>query len=245
VAGWDGLQRALRVAPPSAVAVVDPFLGHDGGAPSPRLRDLLAELRSSLVLAAFPVSGKTVPHIDTLVRWGVADLVDMGREETPAALRHRLAVVQRRMVTRLLERAVPRATPGRTRALLTTAAETVAGGGGSAELAQALGTTERTVLRWCTRADLPHPRRLFAWLRMLLAAEMLDDPGRPLSAVARACGYSGDAALRNAVRGFLGASPTALRGSAFATASAAFSRELFELRESAHAAGRPEKTWLH
>lgn len=245
VAGWDALERALRVAPPSAVAVVDPFLGAEDGAPSPRLGELLAGLRSARVLAAFPVTGQTVPHLDTLVRWGVADLVDMGREETPGALRHRLQAVQRRTVSRLLDRALPRATPTRTRALLAAAAEAVATGGGSTELAAALGTTERTVLRWCKRADLPHPRRLFAWLRMLLAAEMLDDPARPLTGVARACGYSGGAALRNAVRAFLGSSPSTLRGAAFSTASAAFSRELFELREAGHARGRAEKTWLH
>jgi AraC-like DNA-binding protein len=245
VADWDALERALRVAPPGAVAVVDPCFGQEGGPPSPRLGEILEALRSAQVVAAFPVSGQTVPYVETLVRWGVADLIDMGREETPGALRHRLGMVHRRMVTRLLDRALPRATPSRTRALLAAAAEAAAAGGGSAELARALGTTERTVLRWCNRADLPHPRRLFAWMRMLLAAEMLDDPGRPLAAVARACGYSGDAALRNAVRSFLGASPTSLRGSAFAAASTAFSRELFELRDAAHARGRPEKTWLH
>ena len=83
-----------------------------------------------------------------------------------------------------------------------------------------------------------------AWLRILLAADMLDDAGRTLAAAARACGYSSDTALRNALRSFLGASPTELRGQAFQAASAAFSGELFELREAAHARGRPEKTWL-
>jgi transcriptional regulator GlxA family with amidase domain len=108
----------------------------------------------------------------------------------------------------------------------------------------ALNVTERTVLRWCRRADLPQPRRLMAWLRILLAADMLDDPGRTLAAAARACGYSSDTALRNALRTFLSASPTELRGNAFQAAADAFSHELFELREAAHARGRPEKTWL-
>ena len=147
-------------------------------------------------------------------------------------------------MTRLLERALPRTTPTRTRSLLATAADVAAVAGGSAELAQVLGVTERTVLRWCRRADLPQPRRLMAWLRILLATDMLDDPGRTLGAVARACGYSSDTALRNALRTFLGAAPTELRGHAFQTAAAGFSRELFELREAAHVRGRPEKTWL-
>lgn len=241
---WDALERAMERVPPTAVVVVDPF--HPAqDAPSPRLEALLRQMPSATIVAAFPVSPQTVRHVETLARWGVADVIDVGREDTPVALRRRLRLVQGRLAARLLERALPRSTPTRTRALLATAADTAAAGGGSADLASALGTTERTVLRWCVRADLPHPRRLLAWLRVLLAADMLDDPGRTLVAVARACGYSSDTALRNTLRTFLAASPTELRGQAFQTAASVFARELFALRDASHARGRPEKTWLH
>jgi AraC-like DNA-binding protein len=241
--GWDALERAMERVPPTAVVLVNPY-ADSPGEPSPRLHALLRDLRSATVVAVLPVTPRTVPHLELLARWGVADVVELGREDTPAALRRRLRLVQGRLVARLLERALPRTTPTRTRALLATAADTAAVAGGSAELAQVLGVTERTALRWCRRADLPQPRRLMAWLRILLAADMLDDAGRTLGSVARACGYSSDTALRNALRTFLGAAPTDLRGRAFDTAAAAFSRELFELREAAHTRGRPEKTWL-
>lgn len=244
VADWDALERAMERVPPTAVVVVDPFPDADGP-PDPRLQALLRALPSATVVAAFPVTARTARHLDTLARWGVADVLDLGREDTPVALRRRLRMVQGRLVARLLERALPGSTPTRTRALLAVAAEAAASGGGSPELASALGVTERTVLRWCRRADLPQPRRLMAWLRVLLAADMLDDPGRTLAAVARACGYSSDTALRNTLRTFLGAPPTALRGTALQTASSAFARELFALRDAAHARGRPERTWLH
>lgn len=240
---WDALERAMARVAPTAVVFVDPYAG-SGDAPSPRLQALLGELPSATVVAALAVTARTVPHLEMLARWGVADVVELGREDTPAALRRRLRMVQGRLVARLLERALPRNTPTRTRALLSVAADAAAAGGGSAELAAALGVTERTVLRWCGRADLPQPRRLMAWLRILLAADMLDDPGRTLESVARACGYSSDTALRNTLRTFLDASPTELRGNAFQRASAAFSAELFDLREAARARGRPEKTWL-
>lgn len=240
---WDALERAMARVPPTAVVIVDPYAG-SSGEPSPRLRALLSGLPSATVVAALPVTPGTVPHLEVLARWGVADVVELGREDTAAALRRRLRLVQGRLVTRLLERALPRTTPTRTRALLAVAADTAAVAGGSAELAQALGVTERTVLRWCRRADLPQPRRLMAWLRILLAADMLDDAARTLAAVAHACGYSSDTALRNTLRTFLGAAPTELRGHAFQTAASAFSRELFDLREAAHTRGRPEKTWL-
>jgi AraC-like DNA-binding protein len=240
---WDALERAMERVPPTAVVIVDPYAGSPTE-PSPRLQALLQGLPSATVVAALPVTAQTVPHLEMLARWGIADVVELGREDTAAALRRRLRLVQGRLVTRLLDRALPRTTPTRTRALLAVAADTAAVAGGSAELAAALGVTERTVLRWCRRADLPQPRRLMAWLRILLAADMLDDTGRTLASAARACGYSSDTALRNALRTFLDTSPTELRGRAFETAAAAFSRELFELRDAAHARGRPEKTWL-
>ena len=242
---WDALERGLQRVPPGALAVVDPYLDHPGPGPSPRLRALLEGYPSATVVAALPVTGSTIPDLEPLVRWGVAELIDLGREDTPAALRQRLDAVQGRLVQRLLDRALPRATPTRTRGLLAAAAETVAGGGGAAELAVKLGATERSVLRWCRRADLPDPRRLLAWLRVLMAAEMMDDGGRTLASVARACGYSGDAALRNAIRSFLGAPPSDLRGRAFERAAAAFAAELFSLREAGRAGGRPDRNWLH
>ena len=243
VSDWDSLELTLARVPPTAVVFVDPYAGSPAE-PSPRLHALLRDLRSATVVAVLPVTPATMPHLEVLAGWGVAEVVELGREDTVPALRRRLRLVQARLVSRLLERALPRSTPTRTRALLAVAAGTAAGGGGSTELARALGVTERSVLRWCRRADLPQPRRLLAWLRILLAADMLDDAGRTLSAVAAACGYSSDTALRNALRTFLNASPTALRGTAFQTAAAGFSRELFELREAAHARGRPDKTWL-
>jgi AraC-like DNA-binding protein len=244
MADWDALERAMERVPPTAVTIVDPFAPGDPE-PSPRLEALLTQMPSATVVAAFAVTAQTARHVEMLARWGVADVIDLGREDTPVALRRRLRMVQGRLAARLLERALPRSTPTRTRALLAVAADTAAVGGGSSDLAQALGVTERTVLRWCGRADLPQPRRLLAWLRILLAADMLDDPGRTLAAVARACGYSSDTALRNTLRTFLGASPTELRGQAFQTAASAFARELFDLRDAAHARGRPERTWLH
>lgn len=246
VEGWEALERTLARMPPTVVVFLDPYQGEgEGGAPSRRLAALLASLRTASVVAAFPVTLETAGHLDLLASWGVAEVVDVGREDTPAGLRRRLRQVRGRLVSRLLERALPRAVPTRARTLLAAAAGVAATGGGSGDLAAVLGATERTVLRWCRRADLPHPRRLLAWLRVLLAADMLDDAGRSQEQVAHACGYSGGAALRNAVRGLLGAPPGTLRGRAFATAAEAFGRELSGLRDAAHARGRPEKTWLH
>jgi methylphosphotriester-DNA--protein-cysteine methyltransferase len=244
VDGWDELGAALRRAPGTSVSVVDPY-GADG-ALAAELRALLDELPSATVLAACEVDAARADDLRTLLKWGVADVIALGREDSAPALARRIRAVQARTIHRLLRRALPRGVPSRARALLTTAAETVAAGGLAPELAAALGVNERTVPRWFQRADLPPPRRLLAWLRLLLAAELLDDPGRSVASVARGCGYASEVSLKAALRQFMRAPPSELRErGAFETAANLFARELFELREAARARGKPEKTWLN
>jgi AraC-like DNA-binding protein len=243
--GWEQLEAGVGRLAPGAVIVVDPFRDSESEGPSRRLRQLLTTFPSALVLAAFPVTATSVMHLATLVGWGVADVIDEGREDTPSWLRRRIELARARRVGRLLERAAPRSTGTRAQPLLVRAAEVAAAGGGSGELAEALGATERTVLRWFRSAELPDPRRLLTWFRVLLAAELIDDPGRTLGQVALACGYSSDASLRNAFRSLLGVPPTAVRGRAFASATEAFARELFQHREAARENGRPERVWLN
>jgi AraC-like DNA-binding protein len=70
-------------------------------------------------------------------------------------------------------------------------------------------------------------------MRILLAAAFLDDAGRTISDVALSCGYASDASLRNALRNFIGLSPTELRDrDAIAAASDAFLVALAEARSA-------------
>jgi len=246
VAGWEELAGELARAPATAVSIVDPYDPARPGELSGALRALLTRFPAATVIAALRVDPANGAQLRTLFEWGVADVVALGREDTPAALARRVRAVQARTVHRLLKRALPRGVPSRARILLTTAAETVAAGGQAPELAAALGVNERTVPRWCQRADLPPPRRLLAWLRLLMAADLLDDAGRSVASVARACGYASEVSLKAALRQFVGAPPRELRRlGAFDTAARAFAQELFELREAARARGKPEKTWLN
>lgn len=244
VADWRSLRSALQRAPMGAVSVVDPIGPHGGLVEE--LHDLLRALRSTPMVAALPVGPNDGPVVRTLVGWGVADILDRIREDTPLAMLRRLELVRGRVADRLLRRALPRGVPSRTRALLSAAAQVVVAGGRGPDLALALGVDERTVPRWCERADLPNPRRLMAWLRLLLAADLLDGPDRTLESVARAAGYTAAASLKTATKNLLSLQPREMRArGAFETVAEAFSRELFEVREAARAAGRPAKDWLH
>lgn len=227
---WGEVRGAVREAPPGTVSVVDPYHGGREGL-SLGLRDLLREFPSATVLAACRFDGSQYADVRTLGEWGIAELICIGKEDSRAALGRRVRVMQGRSVERVLRAALPRGTNARVRTLVAAAAEVASVGGHAPELADSLELTERTLLRWCARAQLPPPRRLLAWLRVLLACDFLDDPGHSLSSVSRACGYAADMPLRRAIRNLTGEEPAELRGrGALDTAAEAFTRELQELR---------------
>jgi AraC-like DNA-binding protein len=231
VASWEELRERLCAAPPSALAVVDPYWGERGGELSGALRLLLLEFPSVTVIAALELKPQRYRDLRTLGAWGVSEVIALGEVDTVEGIARHLRGVQGRPLQSLLERSLPQNLTGNARALLMAAAEVVSTGGQAKELARALYLSPRTLLRWCDRAELPAPRRVLVWMRILLATELLDDPGRTVSSVALACGYASDNSLRRALQDFLDTTPTALRRSgAFSTASRAFLRELESVR---------------
>lgn len=232
VSDWGMLRSAMRDAPPSAVVVVDPYLGSGKREIAPDLDVFLREYPWASVIAVVRAGRGSEESLPALVKRGISEVILQGIEDTPPAIRRTLRQAQGRFLKELLRRALPPHVSGRARIILMAAAEAISGGGHTPDLARALSVSTKTLARWCERAHLPPPRRLLAWLRVLLASELLDDPDRTVSSVARACGYTSDTALRRALLDFLEAGPTQLReGEAFTTASRAFVRELLERRE--------------
>lgn len=230
---WDDLRRAVVDSPPAAILIVDPYADSSRDDPqlSSELRALLWEFPSATVLAALEIRPGRSRDLRTLGEWGVTDIISLVEDDTHEAIYRRLRSVEGRSLQTLLERTLPPLLSGRTRMLMMTAAEVVAVGGKARELARRLHLSERTVLRWAERGGLPPPRRLLAWMRILLAASLLDDPGRTVLSVAHACGYASDSSLRRAMQDFLARGPTALRRQgAFPAASRAFLEELSRTR---------------
>lgn len=233
VPDWLALEEAVRESPPSALVVVNPY---EEGSPrnglSPALRSLLVEFPSTAVFAAMEVTTDRFDDLRTLGKWGVVQVISIAHDDTPQSLVQRFRASQGRPLKALIEQILPPDTPGRARAIMDAAAEVVAVGGHGRDLARSLHLSRRTLLRWCERAELPPPRKLLAWMRILLACELLDDPGRTVLSVAHACGYSSDSGLRRVTQKFVGSSPTELRRrGAFARASKVFVEVLSRYRK--------------
>lgn len=231
VDGWGELMACVEQEPPSSAVLLDPFAGADAE-PDPRLAELLRRTPSVPVVAAVEMNPWRVGGARRLLEWGVSELADLGVERTPAALLPRLRAAHARPLKRLLEPALSRYVSAPALTLLRAAAEVVVDGGGRTELAGVFGVGERTLAGWCAREGLPHPRRLFPWMRVLLALSLLEEPKRSVLAVARVTGYVDYRSLGRAVRqltGDVGLATT--RGRSFAEAAQRFDAELREMRE--------------
>lgn len=234
VEGWDHLLDLVRSAPASSLIVVDPYAEADHrGRLSADLAALLHRFPSLAVTAAMAVVPGRLDDVRKLGEWGVVQIIDLEEDTTSILVAQRLLSVRGRPLRALIERALPKTVSGPARSILGTAVSVVAEGGQGRDLARVLHVTPRTLTRWCRRAGLPPPRRLFAWLRILLAAELLDDPGRTVGDVALSCGYAADSSLRLALRTFVGLNPGELRDrGAFETVSREFLTALVEAKSA-------------
>jgi AraC-like DNA-binding protein len=231
LADWVGLHSEVGIAAASALIVVDPYHGNAGQQPSIELAALLNRFPSASVVAAMAAAPGRLDHIRRLGEWGVVQIIDLEEETRWVILGQRLLSARGRPLRALVDRMLPAYTSGAARAILAAASTVVVEGGQGRELARALHITPRTLSRWCRRGGLPPPRQLLVWLRVLLAAELLDDPGRTVSDVALSCGYAADASLRLAIKRFVGQTPTELREQgAFDATSRVFLEALAEAR---------------
>jgi len=231
---WSDLDAALRRAPAATVVVVDPYAGTRPGDRFPRVRDLLRRFPSVPVVAALELRPEMAGDVAMLLEWGVSEVVSLGPESTPRALGARLRQAHARPFKRALERSLSQYAGAEARQMLMAAAEVAAEGGLAPELAARLGVTPRTLTVRCARAELPAPRQVQAWMRVLLACVLLDDPGRTVYGAAYASGYQTERSLRRAITTFLGVDSTTLRrAGAFHTASEAFNATLRDARETA------------
>jgi methylphosphotriester-DNA--protein-cysteine methyltransferase len=237
---WDHVDEPLQHAPAATLVVVDPYAGVRRGGLFPRIRALLRRYPSIPVVAAID-RRELSADVTMLLDWGVSEIVALGPESAARAVTRRLNLAHARPFKRALEGGFSRYVSGEARQLLMAAAEIAVEGGQAPELGRRMRVSSRTLSDHCLRADLPPPRTVQAWMRVLLACMLLDDPGRTVYGAAYASGYQTERSLRRAITVLLGTDSTALRRSgAFATAVRAFNAVLRDAREAGRQRRRRE-----
>lgn len=225
----------LRDASPCWTVLVVP--GDD--CPPEMVRNAVERAALVPVVAAVELTAARADVLAALWDAGISGVIDLHPRPSPGEMVRELRSAHARPFKARIEAALSPRVSMNGLTLVRAAAEVVVDGGNSVALAARLGALDRTVLGWCTRETLPAPRRLLVWLRLALAAALLEQPGRSIASAARAAGYASDHSLRRVLRTELGARyGSAPRGATFAHVFERFNAELRDLREAAHEARR-------
>jgi AraC-like DNA-binding protein len=166
----------------------------------------------SLPVIAYVLPGRACSaDILALARAGVHELVLRGVDDVGIALRAAVSSAVRQSVAeRVLREAAPLVGTAALEILrycLEHAAEapTIHG------VARALGVHRKTLVNRMRAASLPPPRALLGWCRLLVAAELLDDPARPVEQVALELDFPSGTAFRNMLRRYTALGPREVR----------------------------------
>jgi AraC-like DNA-binding protein len=225
---WAELRDRVRSARPSAVALV-----RAGGAGEgvDRVRDLVRETPSVPVMAAVSFGEADAGHLRAIVAAGAAELVNLGGVSSLDAVVPMLRRAHAQPLKRRMEVRLPVWVSEDARTLLRAAAETVTDRGGRDLFAEIFGVNPRTLSGHCTELDLPPPRRLLAWMRVVLAAALLEEPGRTVLNVALSSGYNDSSSLKRAIESLIGPPPAGgVREETFDRAWDGFIDEIRQLR---------------
>lgn len=75
---------------------------------------------------------------------------------------------------------------------------------GVESVASALGVTRKTLVDRLNTAHLPSPSAIISWTRLLVAARLLEDPGRSVEQVALLLDFPSGTSLRNMMKRYVG-----------------------------------------
>lgn len=226
VDAWDALVEVLPSQDPASVVVLDPYGG--GDIPCREFWGVVDRFPSVAVIAAFEANDNQTGQMARMVLAGVSEFLNLAREDTAQLAAARIRSAFARPFKQRVGTALSRHVSVEARTIVTAATEVAVRGQGPKELAEVFSVRARTLTSWCATHGLPLPRRLLGWLRILLAAHLLEDVGRTRAGVAAACGYRTDRSLRRIIQRFVGSRPA---GPLFEAAAAAFNAELRACRE--------------
>jgi AraC-like DNA-binding protein len=235
---WPDLQERMRSAPPASVVLVRTAGGEDE---AERLRELVRGAPSVPVVAAVDFGKIDAERLRIVLAAGAAEVVNLGGIRSLEAIVPMLRRAHAQPLKRRMEERLPVWVGEDARTLLRAAAETVTDRGGRDQFAGIFGVYVRTLSIRCAELDLPPPRRLLGWMRILLALTLLEEPGRTVINAALCCGYNDNSSLKRAIENFAGVPPLgSIREQSFGGAFDGFVGELRALRHGL--AKRGERT---
>lgn len=184
---------------------------YDGAPSLPTVRRLREEYPSVPVVMYLSMSAVASGAVMEYARAGVNQLVFHGLDDLRSALRSAVdAAIDQVSAAALVadfESVVPPSVMPFLRYCLEHARRDIT----VEEVANAMGVHRKTLVDRLKAARLPSPRAVIGWCRLLMAARMLDDPGRTVEQVALKLDFPSGAALRNMFKRYTGLRTTEVR----------------------------------
>ncbi|WP_025413866.1 helix-turn-helix domain-containing protein [Gemmatirosa kalamazoonensis] len=168
-------------------------------------------------------------HIVDMARAGVSEVLLRGVDDVRLVLGRTIEHARRQcVVDQVYERLAPRL-PEAARPIVACFLRHAASTTTVSDAASELGVHRKTLVNRMAAAHLPPPRVINSWCRLLVAAELLDAPGRSVNQVAVDLSFSSGTALRNMLKRYTDLTPSALRAKgSLATLDALFLRALLK-----------------
>jgi AraC-like DNA-binding protein len=213
---WVTLTRACE-SEPVHLAVFDLYA--EGRTNFDRVRLLRRRFPRLALLAYVEITVDRAREMFHLARCGVDDLVVVGADDDPMALRAHVDKAEARSAAAIVRPAVagfPTSVRDAVLAAVTRAHERLT----AETLARRLATTRPDLTRALADAGLPPPNQLLTWGRLIVAAHLLEESEQSAEGVASILDFASPGAFRNACRRYLDATPQEMRargGAAYVT----------------------------
>jgi len=178
---------------------------------APVIRQVRDRLPSVPIAIYCTLTADAVREIVALTKSGADEVIFRTADDHAAALWPRLLIsINRRAADEALD-ALHSVLPTGIEPIISYCLDRAETGVSVAEVAAAFHVHRKTLVNRMAAAGFPAPACLISWCRLLLAARLLEDPGRAVEQVALELGFGSGAALRNMLRRYTGLRPSELR----------------------------------
>ena len=182
-----------------ALSIVE-ISGSTASAHVAAVRQLRSAFPSVPVLAYCDPCGSAIVDV---VRAGAGGLVLRGTDDTPLLFRDAIARARRSAIAERIFVAIAPLLTNDARVFLRYAIEHCASDIAVDEAARDMGVDRKTLTNWLARAGAPRAREFLSWIRLMVAAHLMSDPGRSAEQVAHMLDFPSGTALRNMVRRYV------------------------------------------
>ena len=194
-----------------ATLVVLDHRDFDGSPTLPTVRRLRDEYPSVPIVMYLPMSAVISGAVMEYAKAGVSQLVFQGVDDLKASLRSTVDAALDQVSASALGASLEPLVPANIVPFLRYCLEHARRDLSVEEVAAAMGVHRKTLVDRMKAARLPSPRAMIGWCRLLIAARMLDDPGRSVEQVALRLDFPSGAALRNMFKRYTGLKSTEVR----------------------------------